>query len=520
MGKKIIVNERVLKHILMEMTKETTLINEAISVANAYAKFYSTKLTEEEYNAAVKGTTNMTPFHKALLDCMIQAKEHQSWDWTLLGKDCGEIWANADANIRQLLLKAVKSKELNPKDPNGFYEKTIEISQTKAATKAQVANNGLITLYEDNEVLITCTTTYSASHKFYADSHWCTASDIYGQYNGYCMFHNYAIRDESCLIQIVPKNDREWMYQMQYGKFGPGQICNFEDDGCSFDEMIDVLENKVPNIRNILDNLTTSDKINKLIERTEVECGEDSKYWIPKTEERIAELTEEINQKVNLNDYEQTIRHMLGKCVLYRNNCDNNYDNGVSVVVFTSGDFNAPYFLLKYEIDLDEVLSSEASSWMWSCKRIFNSATQSSIRFFLCNMTKYDQENAETDFEIVRRIDDYYTNAFGVTNVVGYCTKSDDKGYIYTVISEKTGENIFTNEYVERFTTTEMILGVGSGPYKIFNLRNMKIVLSNITQYYINWGDIYVTSDEIAKSPRSNTRGFLDLQSAIRYFGQ
>jgi hypothetical protein len=310
------------------------------------------------------------------------------------------------------------------------------------------------------------------------------------------------------------------MYQMEYGKFGPGQICNFDDDGCSFDEMIDVLEDKVPTIRKILDNLTTSDKINKLIDRTKVECEEDSKYWIPKTEERITELTEEINQKVNLNDYGQTIRHMLGKCVLYRNNCDSNYDNGVSVVVFTSGDFNAPYFLLKYEIDLDEVLSSEASSWMWSCKRVFNSAVQASIRFFLCKMTKYDQENAETDFEIVRQLDDYCTNAFGVTNVVGYCTKYDDKGYIYTVISEKTGENIFTNEYVERFTTTEMILGTSNGPYKIFNLKNMKIVLPNITHYYINWGDIYVTNDEIAKSPRSNTRGYLDLLSAIRYFGQ
>lgn len=516
MGKKIIVNERVLKHILMEMTKETTLINEAISVANAYAKFYSTKLTEEEYNSAVKGTTNMTPFHKALLDCMIMAKESRSWDWSILGTDCGEIWANADANIRQLLLKAVKTKELNPKDPNDFYEKTIEISQTKAATKAQVANNGLITLYEDDKVLITCTTTYSASHKFYADSHWCTASDIYGQYNGYCMFLNYTTRENSCLIQIVPKNDRQRMFQMQVGgEYGPGQICDFDDNGCGFEEMTDKLETIIPNIAEILENLTTEDKIKKLAERTKVECEEDSKYWIPKTEERIAEITEEINQKASFSDSEETVSYLLGKCVRYRRFNESSYDDGISIAIFGSYSLDEPYFLLRYEVDTDEILGDEASSWLWSCKKAFKSAVNANLKLLLCKMTAYDEANTRVSFEIVRQIDDYYTSAFSVDNILGYCTKNTEEGNMYTIINKRTGEDIFTNEYIAYATKDFLIMGTDRGPYNVYITKKMKVVLTDITGYYLDWGDLYVTNKEIAQNPRAQN-GYINIRYCIQ----
>ena len=520
MGKKIIVNERVLKHILMEMTKETTLINEAISVANAYAKFYSTKLTEEEYNAAVNGTVNMTPYHKALLDAMITAKENGFENWLFLAKECGNIWANSDANIRQLLLKAVKSNELNPKNLNGFYEKSLEISQTKAVTKAQVANNGLITLYEDEKVLITCTTTYSASHKFYADSHWCTASDIYGQYNGYCMFLNYTTRENSCLIQIVPKNYRMQMFQMQSGLYGPGQICDFDDNGCDFEEMTNNLGLIIPNITEILENLTTEDEIKKLIWRTKVESKEDSKYWIPKTEERIAEITEEINQKAAFSDSEETVSFLLGKCINYRRFNESSYDDGISIAIFASDSLDEPYFLLRYEIDVDKILNNEASSWLWSCKRAFKSAVNANLKLFLCKMTAYDEAKTSVSFEIVKQIDDYLIGLLSINNLLGYCTKSTDEGNMYTIINRRTGEDIFTNEYISYFNRDFIIMGTNDGPYKIYSTKKMKVVLTDITGYYLDWGDLYVTNKEIEKSPRALSNGYIDLTSAIRYYGQ
>ena len=519
MGKKIIVNERVLKHILMEMTKESKLINEAISVANAYAKFYSTKLTEEEYDAAVKGTTNMTPFHKALLDCMISAKESQSWDWMLLGRECGEIWANADANIRQLLLKAVKSKELNPQNPNDFYEKTIEISQTKAATKAQVANNGLVTLYEDDNILITCTTTYSASQKFYGDSHWCTASDIYGQYNGYCMFIGYTVKDDACLIQMVPKSNRERMFQAQAYKDRFGQICDFEDNTAGENTMLSTMAVYQPKIQGIVDKLLTSEKVNELIQKTKVESEEDSKYWVPKTEERIAQLAEKIKEKSKF-DVSPTVSSMLGQSIMYKNNIDSKYDDdiNVSVAIFCSGSLDAPYFLLKCEIDCDEILGGNDSSWLWSCRKVFKSASQASVKLFLCKTIKFDRSTITALYGTVKEIDDYDSGVFSVNGVLGYSTNYSDDGNVYNIISRKTGEVILSGECVEYFTSDYLILGRAKGPFKVFDVKKNKVVLSDIDRYRLSWGELYIHADYTSGKPHSTSDGFMRLQDAARYF--
>lgn len=514
MGKKIIVNERVLKHMLMEMTKERVMLNEAISVADAYGKFYSTKISKEDYDLAVRGTVNMTPFHKALLDCMIYSKESGEWDWTVLAQGCGEVWEKADANVRQLLLKAVKTKELNPRNPNDFYENTIKIGQTKAATKAQVASNGLVKLYEDDKVLITCTTTYSASHKFYADSHWCTASDIYGQYNGFCMFLNYTTYEEACLVQVVPKESRADAYQIQLYADREGQICTFEDDGVDYDHMIDDLSTKVPNLNEIFRNTFKPEVTMDLIRRTEAENKEDSKYWTPKTEERLKEIEKEINERIDFSSFDNAIKSMLANCFRWGEHCQSDWGSDVAVRVYTAGNRNFPYFFLQYEVDVEGAISDDASSWLWSCRRFFN-ANKINNKVFLCKVGELDTDGGQT-FEVVKQIDDYYSGIIAIGNVIGYIYKYDNDGNIYNVYSCETGEIILSNQYIDYFTSDYILLGTNKGPYALYSPTKNQIVLDNILAYYTSWGDLYVKTNETVKHRDANSRGFMLLDRLIK----
>lgn len=520
MGKKIIVNERVLKHMLMEMTKERVLINEAISVADAYGKFYSAKLSKDEYDIAVKGTVNMTPYHKALLDCMIYSKESGDYDSNVLARDCGEVWANADANIRQLLLKGVKAKDLNPRMPSEFHDNAIKISQTKVATKAQVANNGLVKLYEDDRVLITCTTTYSASHKFYADSHWCTASDIYGQYNGYCMFINYTINEDACLIQIEPKTYRDGTYQVQMYVDRAGQICDFEDNGRDWDDMINDLTDRIPNISDILTKLLTANLMQDLIRKTEAETNEDSKYWKPKTEERLKEIADLVNTKFELDKYTDAAKEILTNCVRWGEHNGSHYWSGVAVRVYCSPDESTPYFIVQFEIDLDEALDSDASSWIWSCRRLFNTELINH-KVFLCKMTDKVDDNGYKTYEVVKELGDYCGGVFSVGSIVAYSNKKTqrDNYSLYNIIDAETGEAILTDKYVN-YCASDYIIFNQHEPFEVFDARNKRMVISEVSGFYTSWGDLYIKTKETESHPRSNTHGFMLISEYFRYFGQ
>ena len=67
MGKKVIVSEKVLKSLLMEMAKERMALNE-IKAELAYTRFYEGKIDRETYAKIMAGSKNMTPFHKRVLD--------------------------------------------------------------------------------------------------------------------------------------------------------------------------------------------------------------------------------------------------------------------------------------------------------------------------------------------------------------------------------------------------------------------------------------------------------------------
>ena len=186
--KKIIVNEQVLKHILMEMTKEKLAINEAISVKDAYNRFYVGEIEREIYDAAMDGTANMTPFHKLLIDVIISTNETDKNMAKALALCGAGAWRQADANKRQLMLKGAKSGELDTSSATAFIESLKNLLNTDTTTKKQMADSGLVTLYEDDAILVTCTLSYAASTKYYGMTSWCTASDIGGRYNGFYMF--------------------------------------------------------------------------------------------------------------------------------------------------------------------------------------------------------------------------------------------------------------------------------------------------------------------------------------------
>lgn len=303
--KKVIVNEQVLRHMLMEMAKET--VNEAISTKDAYDRFYATRLNRDTYDLAMGGTVNMTPFHKLMLEIIISNFDDNQGQANAVAAYGSNVWKNADANMRQLILKKVKSGEIDSSSPAAFMESLKSITNAGVVTKKQASANGLVTLYEDDYILITCTLSYAASTKYYGMTSWCTASDLGGRYNGFYMFKQYTSAfdgdAESCLIQIVNKRDKSQMVQMlvdYYGEIDEDNVMNKEDE-CVTLYMVDrMVANAGSSIK--LGDFMDQQNWESLVQKTG-QCVEDEReYWEAKTVEIIKQIQASIDAKVSRDD--------------------------------------------------------------------------------------------------------------------------------------------------------------------------------------------------------------------------
>jgi hypothetical protein len=82
---------------------------------------------------------------------------------------------------------------------NGEYDDVLdmeqglnELSSQGVDTSKSFQKNGLITLVDNENYCLTCTTTYEANHHFYGKSKWCTASDRFGRNDGWKYFVTYV----------------------------------------------------------------------------------------------------------------------------------------------------------------------------------------------------------------------------------------------------------------------------------------------------------------------------------------
>ena len=498
MSKKIIVDENVLRHMLMEITKEKTAINEAITVDNAYTRFYASRINKEIYDLAVDGTVNMTPYHKALLDVVILAGEMGDDSYqTEIATSGGQVWASSNANIRQLLLKAVKGNELPTDNPSQFVKKAISISRTTAATKAQVAAEGLVKVFENDRLLITCTTTYSASRKYFADSHWCTASDIFGDYNGYEMFMRYSIYSGGFLLQFIDKNNRmDGTYQVQVKSGGVvGQVCDFRDNQETFQSVTDYFEGcvdyggKAENLRSFFIEMIVKNYDN-LSKKTREDMEKDSKIWVPKTQNKLNEYREIANEKIWSNfDFRSAAAEIVETCVNDESkNGVKELSDGKYVRIYKASLPDAPYIIILASFDIARTLGKEAQRWIDSCNEKYTAGL-----WFKAYLAKYTATKKRGDLyatfnvDIIKELNaeryaghsDNYALVYESSNNIGV-------SHLYSVINARTGEQVLTDAYFQKTNNGYFILKIDDH-YELYSTKHMRVVVPNIVDIEDNW---------------------------------
>ena len=267
-----------------------SVLNE-ISAEDAYNKFYNV-LPRENFDKLVSEYGGkFDNLMKAILNDIKSC---------IYPKECEEKFSKAYKFIKDY--KSVSNEvriRFNQNFKNGEYEDLYDMEQglyelnvNGVDTLKTIQKLGLITLLDDDNFRITCTTTYESSHHFYGKSKWCTASDRLGQYDGWKYFISY-IFDIECeivddvyynldkkqvvasLVQITNKKENKTFQMQLFGQDGmAGQICDFEDVSCSIDE-IGLTED-------LMDILQSS--ANDLVNRTQEAFYKEYKYQKSKDE--------------------------------------------------------------------------------------------------------------------------------------------------------------------------------------------------------------------------------------------
>jgi len=234
--------------------RNRSLLSE-ITAVDAYNRFYLGKIPEYLYKLAMSGTTNMTPFHKILLDYLVMPESDYKEKYRIyslnknnLAKEASTLWNKVGEEGRQYLVKSCNEDVDLKKHLEYFCRLLRQVAQMKSYSEKQYRGRGLEVLYEDDNLRITCTKSYSASAHFYGKSHWCTASDQFGDYDGFEMFKDYTAgcwNGDGILIQFVMRS-KEDTYQIQYqvrddGSITEGQCCDWEDNGSESRDISDSL---------------------------------------------------------------------------------------------------------------------------------------------------------------------------------------------------------------------------------------------------------------------------------------
>lgn len=220
-----------------------SLLTEAITAANAYETFYKDKLPEDIWNILMNGAPNMTPFHKKVAEVMVNYKEKKIkrgysenqvlFELKQLAELAEKCW-NKNERTKQFLTNAARENFDRFGNRMSLMHFLGDVYNSNGHTENEFLANGLYTAYEDDTLLVTVTLSYTASHKYYSDSHWCTASGIDGRWDGFTMFKNYT-RNGGLLVQFVDKTNRAGSFQtVMLADDDDETTCDFMDRPASF----------------------------------------------------------------------------------------------------------------------------------------------------------------------------------------------------------------------------------------------------------------------------------------------
>ena len=337
--KKVILSEQQVRVLVREMIMGGRRMLNEISSADAYEKFYKDKIPQDKYEFLMQGTDMMTPLHKVVLDVLVGKG---TWDEELV-EDLHNVWNKGkDARAYAIdhlprMYEQDEEGDFNIRRLKNFF---ASVSDMKGHTETFFADSGFYRLYEDENVYITCTTSYAASKKYYGKSHWCTASDIGGNYNGWKMFLKYTgLGDDDdeegpgILVQIVNKTNMEKTIQVQVraeGDYDWGDICWYNGKHAYEKELVKYLtsigflsEGLVAQydtniLAGLFDAIGGLEKVEELYNQTEKDVRQEYDYWEKKTTVLFRKRATEFIKGMK-NGYDEAVLSKIADEIYYWN---------------------------------------------------------------------------------------------------------------------------------------------------------------------------------------------------------
>jgi hypothetical protein len=268
-----------------------------ITATDAYTRFYEGKINPVVYQTLMSGTTNMTPFHKIALDFLTDKETAKGYiiregDFA---KTIGDLWCKLGPEGRQFLVKSCTNDPDLGKSYGEFSYLIRSAAGMKMFSEKGYRSGGLEVLFKTEGLSVTCTKSYSSSCHFYGKSHWCTASDMFGRYDGHEMFKEYTIQSwdgKGILVQFF--NGKENSYQMQYlvsdnGNVKEGQCCNWEDSNADTENINNMLVTYGVTYDEIFNNYIKPNAA-RLAKETEELCKDEDIYYYRKKTERLKKV--------------------------------------------------------------------------------------------------------------------------------------------------------------------------------------------------------------------------------------
>ena len=199
-----------------------SIINE-ISAEDAYNRFYSS-IPREEYDKILDGDPAPDKLMQFILNCVRDGNAT-----TEEAVDAVKKYKSANELVRQNVLNKFRAGEYED-----LLDMTSDISYFSSGgavlSRKKFAKEGYIKIKETEKWLMTCTTNYTASNHYFGMSHWCTASDREGEYDGYKMFLRYTDVDTKEI-----NGDSSVLFQFKW----KGTVINDENDPEPLDEEYD-----------------------------------------------------------------------------------------------------------------------------------------------------------------------------------------------------------------------------------------------------------------------------------------
>ena len=210
-----------------------------ISAEDAYAKFYS-KIPKDDFDKIVNFYGKFDSIVKFILKGIMT--------WGMSTDECISILAKYKAlNNKARIIISDKIKKNEYSDIEEFIDDINNEENLIKNTKSGLSKNGYEVLYKDENWILTATYTYEANHKYFGYTHWCTASDRLGSYDGYEYFLEYT--NGEALLQITNATNKNETYQLEATKQGRhlevSQICDIKDTSMDFAELKGIVGDEI-----------------------------------------------------------------------------------------------------------------------------------------------------------------------------------------------------------------------------------------------------------------------------------